>query len=169
MEQLQISISPAQMTKIWKDLPIQIKHGSMGNGNMKISLRPDKVKKTVSAFKRGKGLRIQMDEDEVRANGLLDGLKKIRRKVERGVVNVGNKIATPIKKVIDKVPQPIRDVLQREAQGLINTTGKTLGGMVSKVTGDDDLADMRQSRTRSYKKRIEWERFEWWTFEWFSK
>ena len=80
MEQLQLSISPAKMTKIRKGLPIQISHGSMGNGDVVISLRPEKAKKMVSAFKRGKGLRIQMDEDEVRASGLLDGLKKFGKK-----------------------------------------------------------------------------------------
>jgi hypothetical protein len=52
----------------------------MGNGDVVISLRPEKAKKIVSAFKRGKGLRIQMDEDEVRASGLLDGLKKFGKK-----------------------------------------------------------------------------------------
>ena len=70
----------------------------MGNGDVVISLRPEKAKKMVSAFKRGKGLRIQMDEDEVRASGLLDGIKKIGKKFEKGVVDVGNKVAKPIKK-----------------------------------------------------------------------
>jgi hypothetical protein len=132
MEQLQISISPAQMTKIRKGLPIQISHGSMGNGDMVIALHPEKAKKMVSAFKRGKGLRIQMDEDEVRASGLLDGIKRLGKKVEKGVVDVGNKVAKPIKKGISQIPKPIRDVLQDEAQGLIDTTGTTLGMMVSR-------------------------------------
>ena len=80
MEQLQLSISPAQMTKIRKGLPIQISHGSMGNGDIVVSLRPDKAKKMVSAFKRGKGIRVQMDEDEVRASGLFDSVKKLGKK-----------------------------------------------------------------------------------------
>ena len=98
MEQVQLSISPAQMTKIKKGLPIQIKHESMGNGDIVVSLHPENAKKMMSAFKRGKGLRMQMDEDEVRASGLLDGLKKIGKKVEKGVVDVGNKVAKPTKK-----------------------------------------------------------------------
>ena len=142
MEQIQLSISPAQMTKIRKGLPIQIKHGSMGNGDVVVSLRPEKAKKMVSAYKRGKGLRIQMDEDEVRASGLLGSLKKLGKKVEKGVVDTGNKVAKPAKKVISKIPKPIRDVLQDEAQGVIDTTGTTLGMMVGQATGDEELGDM---------------------------
>ena len=144
MEQLQLSISPAQMTKIRKGLPIQISHGSMGNGDVVISLRPEKAKKMVSAFKRGKGLRIQMDEDEVRASGLLGDLKKIGKKVEKGVVDVGKKVAKPTKKIISKIPKPVRDVLQEEAQGMIDSTGSTLGIMIGKATGDEELGDMIQ-------------------------
>ncbi len=142
MEQIQLSISPAQMTKIRKGMPIQISHGSMGNGDVVVSLHPENAKKMMSAFKRGKGLRIQMDEDEVRASGLLGSLKKLGKKVEKGVVDVGNKVAKPTKKIISKIPKPIRDVLQDEAQGLIDTTGTTLGMMVGQATGDEELGDM---------------------------
>ena len=86
MEQIQISISPTQLSKIKRGMPIQIKHESMGNGDIVVSLHPENAKKMVSAFKRGKGLRIKMDEHEVRASGLLDGLKKLGKKVEKGVV-----------------------------------------------------------------------------------
>ena len=130
MEQVQIHISPAQLSKIKKGMPIQIKHGSMGNGDMVIALHPENAKKMASAFKRGKGLRIQMDEDEVRASGLLGSLKKLGKKAEKSIVDVGNKIAKPAKKVISKIPKPVRDVLQDEAQGLIDTTGTSLGMMV---------------------------------------
>jgi len=96
----------------------------------------------MSAFKRGKGLRIQMDEDEVRASGLFDGIKRLGKKVERHVVDAGNKVAKPAKKVISKIPKPIRDVLKDEAQGLINTTCSTLGMMIATTTGDEELGDM---------------------------
>jgi len=142
MEQIQLSISPAQMTKIRKGMPIQIKHESMGNGDVVVSLHPENAKKMMSAFKRGKGLRITMDEDEVRASGLLGSLKKLGKKVEKGVVDVGNKVAKPTKKIISKIPKPIRDVLKDEAQGLIDTTGTTLGMLVGQATGDEELGDM---------------------------
>jgi len=53
--------------------------------------------------------------------------KKLGKKIEIGTVDAGNKVAKPTKKVISKIPKPIRDVLQNEAQGLIDTTGTTLG------------------------------------------
>ena len=142
MEQIQISVSPTQLSKIKRGLPIQISHGSMGNGDMVIALHPENAKKMMSAFKRGKGLRIQMDEDEVRASGLLGSLKKLGKKVEKGVVDAGNKVAKPAKKVISKIPKPVRDVLQQEAQGLIDGTGATLGMMVGQATGDEELGEM---------------------------
>jgi len=142
MEQIQISVSPTQLSKIKRGLPIQISHGSMGNGDMVIALHPENAKKMMSAFKRGKGLRIQMDEDEVRASGLLDGIKRLGKKAEKGIVDVGNKVAKPTKKIISKIPKPIRDVLQDEAQGLVNTTGSTLGTMIATATGDDELGEM---------------------------
>ncbi len=142
MEQIQLSISPAQMTKIRKGMPIQIKHGSMGNGDVIVSLHPENTKKMMSAFKRGKGLRLQMNEDEVRASGIFGSLKKLGKKVEKGVVDAGNKVAKPTKKIISQIPKPIRDVLQDEAQGLIDTTGTTLGMMIGQATGDEELGDM---------------------------
>ena len=142
MEQIQIRISPAQLSKIKRGLPIQLKHDSMGSGDFVIAVHPEKAKKMASAFKRGKGLRIQMDEDEVRASGLLDGIKRLGKKVEKGVVDVGNKVAKPTKKVISQIPKPIRDVLKDEAQGLIDGTGATLGMMVGQATGDDELGEM---------------------------
>jgi len=142
MQEIELSISPAQLSKIKRGLPIQISHGSMGNGDVVVSLHPENAKKMMSAFKRGKGLRIQMNEDEVRASGLLGSLKKLGKKVEKGVVDTGNKVAKPAKKVISKIPKPIRDVLQDEAQGVIDTTGTTLGMMVGQATGDEELGDM---------------------------
>jgi len=142
MEQIQIRISPAQLSKIRKGLPIQLKHDSMGSGDMVIAVHPENAKKMMSAYKRGKGLRIHMDEDEVRASGLLDGIKRLGKKVEKGVVDVGNKVAKPAKKVISKIPKPIRDVLQDEAQGLVDTTGSTLGTMIATATGDEELGEM---------------------------
>ena len=147
MEKLQLHISPAQMSKIKKGLPIQIAHKSMGadKGNVVISLKPEKAKKMMSAFKRGKGLRIQMDEDEVRGSGFLDSVKKVAKSVEKTAVDVGNKVAKPVKKVISEIPAPIRNVLKDEALGLVNGVGGTLGAMIGSATGDAELGGMVQS------------------------
>ena len=56
----------------------------------------------MNAFKRGKGLRMQMNEDEVRASGLLGSLKKMGKKIEKGVVKAGNTVAKPTKKLFQK-------------------------------------------------------------------
>ena len=150
MEKLQLHISPAQMTKIKKGLPIQIAHKSMGadKGNVVISLKPEKAKKMLSAFKRGKGLRIHMDEDEVRASGFFSGIakkvKSVANKAEKVVVDAGNAVAKPVKEVLKEVPEPIREVLKSEAQGMIDTTGATLGTMIAKTTGDAELGGMVQ-------------------------
>jgi len=86
MEQMKIHITPTQLSKIKRGLPIQIKHDSMGSGDFVIAVHPDKAKKMMSAYKRGKGLRIQMDEQEVRASGLLDGIKRLGKKAEKSIV-----------------------------------------------------------------------------------
>jgi len=44
------------------------------------------------------------------------------------------------------MPKPVRDVLQDEAQGLIDTTGTTLGMLVGQATGDEELGDMINQR-----------------------
>ena len=150
MEKLQLHISPAQMSKIKKGLPIQIAHKSMGadKGNVVISLKPEKAKKMMSAFKRGKGLRIQMDEDEVRGSGFFDkvvkSVKSVAKKTEKVAVDAGNAVAKPVKSVLKEIPEPIREVLKSEAQGLIDTTGATLGTMIAKTTGDAELGGMVQ-------------------------
>ena len=62
--------------------------------------------------------------------------------MEKGVVKVGNKVGKPVKQVVSKIPKPVRDVLQQEAQGLIDTTGSTLGMMIGQATGDEELGQM---------------------------
>ena len=49
MEQMKIHITPTQLSKIKRGLPIQIKHDSMGSGDMVIALHPENAKKMMSA------------------------------------------------------------------------------------------------------------------------
>ena len=44
--------------------------------------------------------------------------------------------------MISKIPKPVRDVLKDGAQGIINTTGATLGTMIGEATGDEELGEM---------------------------
>ena len=55
MEQIQISISPTQLAKIKKGLPIQLKHGSMGSGDMVIAVHPENAKKMAPLLSEVKG------------------------------------------------------------------------------------------------------------------
>ena len=43
----------------------------MGSGDMVIAVHPDKARKMMSAYKRGKGLRIQMDAQQSGDSALL--------------------------------------------------------------------------------------------------
>ena len=55
MNQMQIHITPTQLTKIRKGLPIQLKHGSMGSGDMVIAVHPENAKKMAPLLSEVKG------------------------------------------------------------------------------------------------------------------
>jgi hypothetical protein len=159
----QLNLNKAQMTKIKKGLPIQIKFNDMGSdkGEIVIGLKEGNAKKLYSAFKKGKGCRICMDEQELdysmkEGSGFFDSVKKsvssagkaiskTAKSAEKTAVNVGNKVAKPVKKVISEIPAPIREVLKDEALGLVNGVGGTLGAMIGSATGDAELGGMVQS------------------------
>ena len=148
----QLHLTQPQLMKIKKGLPIQIKFKDMGSdkGEVVIGLKDGNAKKLMSAFKKGKGCRLCMDEEELdysvkEGSGFFDSVKKIAKSAEKKVVKVGNKVAKPVKKVISKIPAPIRNVLKDEALGLVNGVGGTLGTMISSATGDAELGGMVQS------------------------
>jgi len=148
----QLHLTQPQLMKIKKGLPIQIKFKDMGSdkGEVVIGLKDGNAKKLMSAFKKGKGCRLCMDEEELdysvkKGSGFFDSVKKIAKSAEKKVVKVGNKVAKPVKKVISKIPAPIRNVLKDEALGLVNGVGGTLGTMISSATGDAELGGMVQS------------------------
>jgi hypothetical protein len=159
----QLNLNKAQITKIKKGLPIQIKFNDMGSdkGEIVIGLKEGNAKKLYSAFKKGKGCRICMDEEELdysmkEGSGFFDSVKKgvssagkaiskTAKSAEKTAVNVGNKVAKPVKKVISEIPAPIREVLKDEALGLVNGVGGTLGAMIGSATGDAELGGMVQS------------------------
>jgi hypothetical protein len=148
----QLHLTQPQLMKIKKGLPIQIKFKDMGSdkGEVVIGLKDGNAKKLMSAFKKGKGCRLCMDEEELdyslkEGSGFLDSVKKIAKSAEKTAVKVGNKVAKPVKKVVSKIPAPIREVLKDEALGLVNGVGGTLGAMIGSATGDAELGGMVQS------------------------
>jgi len=159
----QLHLTKSQITKIKKGLPIQIKFNDMGSdkGEIVIGLKDGNAKKLMSAFKKGKGVRIHMDDEEVdystkEGRGFGSFIKKTTSKAKSGlskasksIEKTSNTIAKPVKAGIKKyVPEPVRKVIKDEAQGLINTTGDTLGEMVGSATGDDELGDMVSSAVK---------------------
>jgi len=44
VEQIQLSILPEQLSKMKRGLTTQTKHGSMGNGDVVVALRPENAK-----------------------------------------------------------------------------------------------------------------------------
>jgi hypothetical protein len=157
----QLKLTQAQMKKLHQGLPIQIKYDNMGadKGDAVIGLKEGNAKKLMSAFKKGKGVRMCLDDEESEYSmkegsgifgGIKKGIKKGVSKVKRGlksaerkIETTANKIAKPVKGAIRKyVPKPFRDALQNEAQGLINMSAKSLGDMIAEATGDDEFGEM---------------------------
>lgn len=136
------------MKKLYKGLPIQISFNAMGadKGDVVIGLKEGNAKKLMSAFKKGKGLRMCMDDEELdytmkSGSGLLGDIKNFGKKVERGVVNVGNKVAKPVKQVISKIPDEQRRQMKSFAMNTIKTSAGAFADMLAAATGEDELAD----------------------------
>ena len=150
----QLNINKAQLSKIMKGLPIQIKYGDMGSdkGDIVIGLNEDNAKKLYSAYKKGKGCRLCMNNEEVdysmksgsgfSVNSLVSKAKDLGKKVEKGAVKVGNKVGKEAKKVIAKIPEEQRQQYKREAMSLMGGVGSNLSKMISEATGDEELGGM---------------------------
>lgn len=136
------------MKKLHQGLPIQISYDAMGadKGDVVIGLKDGNAKKLMSAFKKGKGLRMSMDDEELdftmkSGSGLIDDIKKVGRKVEKGVVRGANKVAKPIKKVIRKIPEEQRKQMKSMAMNVIKSSAGTFADMLAEATGEDELAE----------------------------
>jgi hypothetical protein len=150
----QLNINKAQLSKIMKGLPIQIKFNDMGSdkGDIVIGLKEGNAKKLYSAYKKGKGCRLCMDNEELdysmkegsgfSVNSLVSKAKDLGKKVEKGAVKVGNKIAKPAKQLISKIPAEDRQRYKNEAIGLIGGVGSNLSKMIGEATGDEELGGM---------------------------
>lgn len=136
------------MKKLHQGLPIQISYDAMGadKGDAVIGLKEGNAKKLMSAFKRGKGLRMCMDDEELdftmkSGSGLIDDIKKVGRKVERGIVRGANKVAKPVKNVINKIPEEQRRQTKSMAMNVIKSSAGTFADMLAEATGEDELAE----------------------------
>ena len=149
----QLNLTKAQIAKIKKGLPFQIKFDNMGSdkGDVVIGLKEPNAKKLMSAFKKGSGVRMLMDEDEMdysmkEGQGFLSGIKKGVKKglssASKTIEKTGNQIAKPVKGAVKKyIPEKDRMFLKAEAQKLIDTSAESLGSMVAEATEDEQLGE----------------------------
>lgn len=78
--ELAVNISKPQMGKLHKGLAVQLKHSDIGKGIQKIHLTNQQFRKFGTSYKKGKGIRIQFNPDQIehhRGKGFFDKLKKI--------------------------------------------------------------------------------------------
>ena len=149
----QLNLTKAQIAKIKKGLPFQIKFDNMGSdkGDVVIGLKEPNAKKLMSAFKKGSGVRMLMDEDEMdysmkEGQGFLSGIKKGVKKglssASKTIEKTANQIAKPVKGAVKKyIPEKDRMFLKEEAQKLIDTSAESLGSMVAEATEDEQLGE----------------------------
>ena len=149
----QLNLTKAQIAKIKKGLPFQIKFDNMGSdkGDVVIGLKEPNAKKLMSAFKKGSGVRMLMDEDEMdysmkEGQGFLSGIKKGVKKglssASKTIEKTANKIAKPVKGAVKKyIPEKDRMFLKAEAQKLIDTSAESLGSMIGEATEDEQLGE----------------------------
>jgi len=149
----QLNLTKAQIAKIKKGLPFQIKFDNMGSdkGDVVIGLKEPNAKKLMSAFKKGSGVRMLMDEDEMdysmkEGQGFLSGIKKGVKKglssASKTIEKTANQIAKPVKGAVKKyIPEKDRMFLKEEAQKLIDTSAESLGSMIGEATEDEQLGE----------------------------
>ena len=149
----QLNLTKAQIAKIKKGLPFQIKFDNMGSdkGDVVIGLKEPNAKKLMSAFKKGSGVRMLMDEDEMdysmkEGQGFLSGIKKGVKKglssASKTIEKTANQIAKPVKGAVKKyIPEKDRMFLKAEAQKLIDTSAESLGSMIAEATEDEQLGE----------------------------
>lgn len=78
--ELAVNITKPQMTKLHKGLAVQLKHSDIGQGVQKIHLTNQQFRKFGTSYKKGKGIRLQFNPDQIehhRGKGFFDTLKKI--------------------------------------------------------------------------------------------
>jgi len=149
----QLNLTKAQIAKIKKGFPFQIKFDNMGSdkGDVVIGLKEPNAKKLMSAFKKGSGVRMLMDEDEMdysmkEGQGFLSGIKKGVKKglssASKTIEKTANQIAKPVKGAVKKyIPEKDRMFLKAEAQKLIDTSAESLGSMIAEATEDEQLGE----------------------------
>ena len=87
-------LSPRAISKLSKGGMIRVQEGPM-----MIHMSPEKVKKLISKFRKGKGGMVNLDQSEIGMNGsgFFSSIKKVGNKVGSQVKKAGNKVGNILK------------------------------------------------------------------------
>jgi hypothetical protein len=94
MQPIDFHLSTAQLKKLATGKVIQLKHAQIGTGIHRLYINPATHKKVVKAHASGKGVRLQLSEEEIEHNG--EGFRQWIGKVWKGIKGAYNKVLKPI-------------------------------------------------------------------------
>lgn len=122
----QLHLAPAQARKLIKGLPVQIPYANMGaeKGKHVLHLAEENAKKLLGAYKKGKGVRIQLKPKEIE-NTMIHGsgfnLGRVLKKAAHTVGSFAKEHVIPhakkaIKELIPHVKEYAKDVILPKAK-----------------------------------------------------
>jgi len=138
MQPIDFHLSTPQLKKLAYGRQIQLKNRQIGTGIHRLLLKPSTAAKVIKAYNSGKGLRIQLDAEEIEKNG--EGFKKWMGKLWGGIKSVYNKVLKPILSPL------IRTGLKTGISALSGVTGLPLG----QLEGQYDLVNRLGNKTNAF-------------------
>ena len=77
MSNVNLNLSKSQLSRLRNGHSIQLRADQIGEGNNCVMLNPLNFKKLSKAYRSGKGVRIQLDNDEIMGSGLMSKAKAL--------------------------------------------------------------------------------------------
>lgn len=130
----QIGLSRPQIAKLLEGKPVNVSHEKMGTGKGEhvVHLKPQNARKMLSAYKKGKGMRLAMTPEELHetvrhGSGLWDKIKSGAKKV------------ASLAKTALSNPE-----VQKLAKQGVSMGAELAGKQIAKATGNEELAKQVQ-------------------------
>lgn len=101
MQRLNITASPAQLRKLKKGLPVNLKHAMEGTG-VGIMVDPGKFSVISKIFNNGRGARVKLSDEEISAN--IEGGSLNARRAKGGSLNAKQAKGTGLTSSSDRAP-----------------------------------------------------------------
>jgi hypothetical protein len=134
MENVQLNLSPTQLSKLRNGHNIQIKPGQMGSG-MNFRLNANNMKKLRTGYNKAKAIRMAMNDEEIEGSGLG---KKLSRGLHKAT-HIANKVGNIANKVNDELHNENLDrkilSTSRQIKNTINK-GSIIGDLGIPVVSD---------------------------------